>query len=80
MNARFLEQGDEESFLLNSMIKVLVKRPLSNILTFSGSNFDNRIIGKRLSANSLDSSIVYRVRDVHPRLLWKLGVKKTGGL
>ncbi len=79
-NQFFLEPGDEESNILTKMVEIVSKRPMSNILTFSGSNFDNRVIGKQLIANSMDSSIVNRIWDVHPRLMWKLGVKKTGGL
>lgn len=66
----FAATPDDEKRILTDFIHSIQAYPNANVLTFSGSRFEERIFRERLSTHQLDMSLCSRIVDLSP-ILWR---------
>ncbi|MGH9717117.1 MAG: ribonuclease H-like domain-containing protein [Candidatus Acidiferrales bacterium] len=59
--AFFANTPAEESRILTAFVEFATQRPTANLLAFSASRFEERVLKKRLSAHSLSMSLCSRI-------------------
>ncbi len=62
----FANSPDEEKEILLSLLDFVGKEPDATICSFSGSNFDRRVLQKRLQAHQLPTDLSDRIVDLCP--------------
>jgi Icc-related predicted phosphoesterase len=61
----YAENSSEEKKILIEMLKFFEERPKLNIFAFSGSQFEPRLLGKRLAAHGLPQTVTAQIRDIY---------------
>lgn len=66
----FAATPDDERRILTDFLHSIQAYPTANVLTFSGSRFEERVFRERLSAHGLDTSLCSHVMDLSP-VIWR---------
>ncbi len=64
----FADTPNDEKRILLEMVEFLEKRPNLNVLYFSGSLFESRLLGKRLAAHGLPQNATAEIRDIYSEI------------